>query len=115
MAGRIEARLAGLKIELPQAGAPLANYVPAVRAGDLLFVAGQICQWQGERRFIGKLGNGAKVLDLGCGSGVGAVFCASKARELLAVDINPSAVENTELRRARRPEISAWAEAQVAG
>ena len=39
---------------------------------------------------------GDRVLDLGCGSGVGAVFCAPKARELLAVDINPSAVKNTE-------------------
>ena len=38
---------------------------------------------------------GDKVLDLGCGSGVGAVFCAPKARELLAVDISPSAVQNT--------------------
>lgn len=56
MAGRIEARLKELKIELPQAAAPVANYVPTVRSGDLLFVAGQICQWNGERRFIGKLG-----------------------------------------------------------
>jgi enamine deaminase RidA (YjgF/YER057c/UK114 family) len=56
MAGRIEARLSELKIELPQPGAPLANYVPFVRSGDLLFIAGQVCQWNGERRFIGKLG-----------------------------------------------------------
>lgn len=56
MAGRIEARLKELKLELPQAAAPVANYVPAVRSGDLLFIAGQVCQWQGERRFIGKLG-----------------------------------------------------------
>lgn len=56
MAGRIQARLRELKLELPQAAAPVANYVPAVRSGDLLFIAGQICQWQGERRFIGKLG-----------------------------------------------------------
>ena len=56
MAGKIEMRLKELKIELPQAAAPVANYVPAVRSGDLLFIAGQICQWNGERRFIGKLG-----------------------------------------------------------
>lgn len=56
MAGKIESRLAELKLELPQAGAPLANYVPTVRTGNLLFVSGQICQWNGERRFIGKLG-----------------------------------------------------------
>src|SRR5579884_1326441 len=56
MAGRIEARLSELRIELPQAATPLANYVPSVRSGDLLFVSGQVCQWNGERRFIGKLG-----------------------------------------------------------
>lgn len=61
MAGRIDGRLAQLKIELPEAGAPLANYVPCVQSGNLLFVAGQICQWNGERRFIGKLGREFKV------------------------------------------------------
>lgn len=57
MVGKIEARLSELKIELPQATTPMANYVPFVRSGDLLFISGQICQWNGERRFIGKLGH----------------------------------------------------------
>lgn len=39
---------------------------------------------------------GERVLDLGCGSGVGTVFCAEKAREVVAVDISPSAVANTQ-------------------
>ena len=56
MVGKIDGRLAELKIALPQAAAPLANYVPTVRSGDLLFVSGQVCQWNGERRFLGKLG-----------------------------------------------------------
>ena len=56
MTGRIEARLKELDIELPQASAPAANYVPFVRTGDLLFVAGQLPIWNGERRFAGKLG-----------------------------------------------------------
>jgi len=56
MAGRIEARLKELGIELPNASSPAANYVPFVRTGALLFLAGQVCQWNGERRFIGKLG-----------------------------------------------------------
>ena len=56
MPGRIDARLAELKIELPNPAAPIANYVPAVRSGNLLFVSGQICQWNGERRFVGKVG-----------------------------------------------------------
>jgi 3-dehydrosphinganine reductase len=39
---------------------------------------------------------GDRVLDLGCGSGVGAVFCAPKAGEVVAVDISLPAVKNTE-------------------
>ena len=56
MSGRIEARLRELGIELPQASAPAANYVPYVRTGDLLFISGQLPIWNGERRFKGKLG-----------------------------------------------------------
>lgn len=39
---------------------------------------------------------GDRVLDLGCGSGVATVFCAPKAREVVAVDISLPAVRNTE-------------------
>jgi enamine deaminase RidA (YjgF/YER057c/UK114 family) len=56
MAGKIDQRLAELKLELPNPASPMANYVPAVRSGNLLFLSGQICQWNGERRFVGKLG-----------------------------------------------------------
>jgi enamine deaminase RidA (YjgF/YER057c/UK114 family) len=42
MAGRIEAQLAELGIELPEPVAPLAEYVPFVRTGNLLFVSGQL-------------------------------------------------------------------------
>ena len=56
MSGRIEARLKELGIELPEPTAPMANYVPFTVAGNLVFVAGQICQWNGERRHVGKLG-----------------------------------------------------------
>ena len=56
MAGRIAARLKELGIELPNASIPGANYVPFVRTGDLVFLTGQLAQWNGERRFVGKLG-----------------------------------------------------------
>ena len=56
MSGKIEARLKELGIELPQPTAPLANYVPFTVSGSLVFIAGQISQWNGERRFVGKLG-----------------------------------------------------------
>ena len=56
MPGKIDQRLAELKLELPNPASPMANYIPAVRTGNLLFLSGQICQWNGERRFLGKLG-----------------------------------------------------------
>jgi len=56
MTGRIDRRLAELAVELPQPSKPGANYVPFTRSGNLLFLTGQLSQWNGERRFIGKLG-----------------------------------------------------------
>ena len=56
MPGRIDDRLKELGIELPQPSKPGANYVPTVRTGDLIFITGQLAQWNGERRFVGKLG-----------------------------------------------------------
>ncbi len=57
MTGKIDARLAELDIELPQASAPAANYVPFVRTGNLLFIAGQVTVWNGELKFIGAVGS----------------------------------------------------------
>jgi enamine deaminase RidA (YjgF/YER057c/UK114 family) len=63
MAGTIDARLRELKLDLPQASTPAANYVPYVRSSNLLFMAGQIPWWNGERRFVGKLGRDFKVAE----------------------------------------------------
>ena len=42
MAGRIEAKLAEMGIDLPEPKSPLAQYVPFVQSGNLLFVSGQL-------------------------------------------------------------------------
>jgi len=52
----IDDRLDALGIELPEPSTPGATYVPYVRTGNLLFMTGQLSQWNGERRFVGKLG-----------------------------------------------------------
>jgi enamine deaminase RidA (YjgF/YER057c/UK114 family) len=56
MAGRIEARLAELGIELPDAPVPKANYTPYVVTGNLAFMSGQVTIWNGEMKYIGKVG-----------------------------------------------------------
>ena len=56
MSGTIESRLAELGVEIPEASAPGANYVPFVRQGNTLYVSGQVSMQNGE--FIkGKLGD----------------------------------------------------------
>jgi enamine deaminase RidA (YjgF/YER057c/UK114 family) len=51
----IEQRLQEMGVSIPDMPAPLANYVPAVRTGNLIFTAGQICS-VGDKLFKGKLG-----------------------------------------------------------
>ena len=43
MAGAIEKKLSDLGITLPTPAAPIANYVAAVRSGNLITVSGQLC------------------------------------------------------------------------
>ncbi|MGH2659625.1 MAG: RidA family protein [Actinomycetota bacterium] len=52
----IEDLLATLGIQLPQAPAPLASYVPVRITGELAFVAGQIAVEDGEVLYPGHLG-----------------------------------------------------------
>jgi enamine deaminase RidA (YjgF/YER057c/UK114 family) len=60
MAG-IAARLAELGITLPTPMAPLANYVPFVRTGDLVIVSGQVPAVGGRVAITGKLGDAVSV------------------------------------------------------
>lgn len=55
MTGTIDAQLAALGLTLPQATAPVANYVPFVQTGNLVHVSGQVSN--GPDGFIrGRLG-----------------------------------------------------------
>jgi enamine deaminase RidA (YjgF/YER057c/UK114 family) len=56
MAGEIDARLEELGIELPQAAAAVANYVPYVITGNLVFVSGQVTIENGAFKHLGKVG-----------------------------------------------------------
>lgn len=59
MAGTVEKKLAELGVTLPAPAAPIANYVGAVRSGNLIFVSGQLCFGpDGKIVAAGKLGVG---------------------------------------------------------
>ena len=63
MAGTVEKKLGGLGVVLTEPAAPVANYVPFVRSGNLLFVSGQICLEAGKLVAKGQLGAGVSVED----------------------------------------------------
>jgi enamine deaminase RidA (YjgF/YER057c/UK114 family) len=56
MTDAILARLEALNLSLPDAPAPVANYVPFLLTGDLLFVSGQVSKAPDGSMLSGKLG-----------------------------------------------------------
>jgi len=53
---QIEAKLRAMGIELPDPPRPVANYVPAVRVGNLVFLSGHGPRGDGRGRYVGKVG-----------------------------------------------------------
>ena len=62
MTSRIHARLAELGLTLPEAAAPVASYIPAVEAGGLLHISGQVSQENGQL-ITGRLGDDLELED----------------------------------------------------
>ena len=57
MVGEIDKRLKELGVELPEARDPkVAKILSSNIAGNILYVSGQVPQWNGEMAFIGKVG-----------------------------------------------------------
>ena len=64
MSGTVEKKLVELGIVLPTPATPVANYIPFVRTGSLLYVSGQIClDTSGKLVAKGKLGGGISIED----------------------------------------------------
>ncbi len=54
--GEIDNRLKALGVDLPTPAKPVANYVPFVKTGNLVYVSGQVPNLHGELKFIGRVG-----------------------------------------------------------
>jgi enamine deaminase RidA (YjgF/YER057c/UK114 family) len=63
MTGSIAERLKSLNITLPAAPNPVANYVPWLISGDLLFISGQISKAGDGTVVTGQLGAGLSVVE----------------------------------------------------
>src|SRR6202041_331496 len=62
MAGTVEQKLAAQGVTLHEPPNPVANYVPFVRTGNVLFVSGQVCLGaDGKLIAKGKLGAGVTI------------------------------------------------------
>ncbi len=61
----VEARLQALGLELPPAPPPAANYVPWIRAGDFVFISGQLPMADGAMQYAGHVGDELDV-EQGC-------------------------------------------------
>ena len=61
--GTIDKRLADLGIVLPTPAKPVANYVPWVKTGNLVFISGQGPMADGKLVYTGALGNGVSIED----------------------------------------------------
>jgi enamine deaminase RidA (YjgF/YER057c/UK114 family) len=59
--GKIEARLIELGIQIPDAPKPVAAYIPAKKAGNLVFTAGQLPMVNGELISKGLLGKDVEI------------------------------------------------------
>ena len=51
-----EEQIATRRLELPDVPTPIANFVPYLRVDDMIYLAGQICEWNGTVVQKGKVG-----------------------------------------------------------
>ncbi len=80
---KVEARLAEMGLTLPGAPAPIANYVRAVRTGNLLFVSGHGPFRDGKTQFVGKVGKELSVEEGYKSAQLVCLNCLASAKEAL--------------------------------
>lgn len=54
---RVESKIKGMGIELPEVPKPAASYVPAKTVGNLVYTSGQDCRVKGVLKYEGKVGS----------------------------------------------------------
>ena len=81
--GTIDARLDALKVELPAAAAPVANFVGCVQLGHTLYISGQIPMWNGKILHVGKVGADISVSEARTAARVCALNTLAQAKAFL--------------------------------
>ena len=89
MTGRIAARLAELGIVIPAAQAPrVAKIKGAAMIGNTLYISGQIPQWEGDLRYVGKVGREFTIDDGRAAARLSALNVLAHAQAALGGDLD---------------------------
>lgn len=88
MAGEVDARLAALGIEVPEAAAPVANYVGFVKTGNLIFISGQVPLKDGKFQYQGKLGENMSLEDAQAAARLCAINIIAQAKAACGGDLD---------------------------
>ncbi len=89
MAGRIDQRLEELGITIPQAQTPrIAKIKGAAIIGNTLYISGMIPQWEGEVRYIGKVGAEFSIAEGRDAARLSALNVVAQARVALDGDLD---------------------------
>lgn len=85
----IAARLAALDIVIPRAQPPrVAKIKGAARIGNTLYISGQIPQWEGELRFVGKVGREFSIEEGRAAARLSALNVLAQASEALGGNLD---------------------------
>ena len=83
----VEDRLKALGLEIPQAMAPVANYVPFVISGNLLSISGQIPMKDGKLAYTGIVGDTVSLEDAADAARVCAINLIAQMKSALGGDL----------------------------
>jgi enamine deaminase RidA (YjgF/YER057c/UK114 family) len=86
--GLIDKRLAELGIALPTPAKPIANYVPWVRTGNLVFISGQGAVRDGKIEYTGKVGDTLSIEDAIASARLTAVNVIAHLRDACGGDLD---------------------------
>ena len=86
--GQIDKRLAELGIEIPTAPKAVANYVPWLRTGNLVFISGQGPMIDGKIIYTGTLGDGVSAEDGAKSARLCAINIIAQLREACGGDLD---------------------------
>lgn len=83
-----EEQLVRLGLELPQVPRPIANFVPWQRLGDVIYLAGQTCEWNGAMVYKGKVGQAVDLETAQKAARICGLNLIAALREALDGDLN---------------------------